>query len=117
MEELRAEEERHIREELTEEELEIFDLLRKDKLTKDEEKRVKLAAKELYKALCDKKSELFIVGWQHDPQPMEKVRAAILNSLNLHLPECYDREAFAAKSDVIYNFIIDQARTGYAWVA
>ena len=49
MEELRAEEERHIKEELSETELELFDLLRKEQLTVDEEKRVKLTAKELYK--------------------------------------------------------------------
>ena len=117
MEELRAEEERHIKEELTEEELTIFDLLRKDKLTKAEEQKVKLAAKELYNTLLAKKEELFIVGWQNDPQPMERVHATILESLNQHLPDSYDREVFASKSDVIYNFIVDQARTGYAWVA
>lgn len=47
-EKLRAEEERHIKEELSEDELELFDLLRKEQLTVDEEKRVRLAAKELY---------------------------------------------------------------------
>ncbi len=51
MEDLKAEEERHVKEDLTEAELEIFDLLRKDKLTKEEEKKVKLAAKQLYTTL------------------------------------------------------------------
>ena len=51
MEELRAEEERHIRQELSEAELELF---RKEQLTVDEEKRVKLAAKELYSTLTEK---------------------------------------------------------------
>ena len=54
MEKLRAEEERHIRQELSEAELELFDLLRKEQLTVDEEKRVKLAAKELYSTLTEK---------------------------------------------------------------
>jgi type I restriction enzyme R subunit len=117
MEELKEEEERHIREKLTEEELAIFDLLRKDPLTKNEEQRVKLAAKSLYKTLCDRKSELFIVGWQDDPQPLEKVRAAIQDSLDNHLPECYDSDLFKAKRDVICNFLIDQARAGHGWVA
>jgi len=117
MEELKAEEERHIKEDLSEAELEIFDLLRKDKLTSDEEKKVKLAAKELYKTLCDKRSELFIVGWQNDQQPKERVRSVIRDSLNLNLPTTYDRDVFAAKSDTVYNHIVDQARTGYAWIA
>ena len=50
-EELRAEE-RYIKEELSEVELELFELLRKEYLTSDEEKRVKLAAKELSKKPC-----------------------------------------------------------------
>jgi type I restriction enzyme R subunit len=117
MEELRAEEERHIKEELSEEELELFDLLRKDRLTENEEKRVKLAARELFNTLVAKKDELFIVGWHNDPQPKERVRVAIVNCLNAALPDCYDRDVFAVKTNVIYQHIIDQAIMGYAWVA
>ena len=51
MEDLKKEEERHIKEDLTEEELEIFDLLCKENLTAAEEKKVKLAAKMLYETL------------------------------------------------------------------
>lgn len=117
MEELRAEEERHVKEDLTEEELEIYDLLRKDKLTKAEEQRVKLAAKELYSALIAKKNELFVVGWHNDPQPKERVRSAIVECLNSALPESYDRDIFHEKSSVIYQHIVDQAVMGLAWVA
>jgi len=117
MEELRAEEERHVKEELSEEELEIFDLLRKDKLTKDEEKRVKLAAKELYNTLCSRKSELFVVGWQNDAQPKERVHSVVIDCLNNVLPSSYDRDLFEAKSNCVYQHIVDQALMGYAWVA
>ena len=117
MEELRTEEERHIMEDLSEEELEIFDLLRKDKLSKDEEQRVKLAAKELYATLMSRKAELFVVGWQNDAKPKERVRSAIISCLNDALPESYDRDIFAAKSNRIYQHIVDQAMMGYAWVA
>ena len=117
MEDLRAEEERHVREELSEEELEIFDLLLKDKLTKDEEKRVKLAAKELYNTLYARKEELFVVGWQNDPQPKERVRAAIGECLDTVLPKCYDRDSFAAKINRIHQHMVDQAIMGYGWIA
>jgi type I restriction enzyme R subunit len=117
MEELRTEEERHIKEELSEEELEIFDLLRKDKLTQDEEKRVKLAAKELYSTLMAKKSELFIVGWHNDQQPKERVHSVIVDSLHDTLPDSYERDIFVAKSNLVYQHIVEQARKGYAWVA
>ena len=117
MEDLKAEEERHVREELSEAELELFDLLRKSHLTVAEEKRVKLAAKELYNTLMTKKNELFIVGWQNDPQPKARVKKEIDSILNAFLPECYDREIFAHKTNVIFERIIDQAVTGYNWVA
>ena len=117
MEELRAEEERHIKEDLTETELELFDLLRKDSLTGEEEKKVKLAAKELYKTLNAKRSELFIVGWQNDPQPKERVKSEIVSVLNQFLPESYDRALFWDKSTLIFEHIVDQAVTGYNWVA
>ena len=117
MEELRAEEERHIKEELSEAELELFDLLRKEHLTADEEKRVKLAAKELYNTLTEKRNELFIVGWQNDPQPKERVKGEIVYILNKFLPESYDREIFLRKSTLVFDHIVDQAMTGYNWVA
>lgn len=117
MEELRAEEERHIKEELSEAELELFDLLRKEHLTADEEKRVKLAAKELYNTLTEKRNELFIVGWQNDPQPKERVKGEIVHILNKFLPESYDREIFLRKSTLVFDHIVDQAMTGYNWVA
>ncbi len=117
MEDLRAEEERHIKEELSEAELELFDLLRKDHLTAEEEKRVKLAAKELYNTLTEKRKELFIVGWQNDPQPKERVKGEIVHILNQFLPESYDREIFLRKSALVFDHIVDQAMTGYNWVA
>lgn len=117
MEQLFEEEQRHIKEELAEEELEIFDLLRKEHLTQVEEKKVKLAAKELYNTLLEKKKELFIVGWQNDPQPKERVKSEIVTVLNTFLPESYDREVFLHKSSIVFNHIVDQAMTGYNWVA
>ena len=117
MEELRTEEERHIKEDLSETELELFDLLRKEHLTADEEKRVKLAAKELYNTLLEKRKDLFIVGWQNDPQPKEKVKGEIVSILNRFLPESYDREIFTKKTALVFNHIVDQAMTGYNWVA
>ncbi len=110
-------EKRHIREELSEEDLELFDLLRKDKLTKEEEKKVKLAAKTLYNTSYEKKRELFIVGWFNDLQPKERVKDVIIATLNQTLPDSYDREIFSYKRDIVFNHIVDQAVTGLAWVS
>lgn len=117
MEQLKAEEERHIKEDLSEEELELFDLLQKDSLTKDELKRVKLAAKKLYQTLINKKSELFVVGWEKDDQPKEKVRSEIMAILHQFLPKSYDREVFSNKINLVFTHIVDQAMMGFNWVA
>jgi type I restriction enzyme R subunit len=77
MEKLREEEERHIREGLTETELELFDLLKKENLTKDEEQKVKLAAKNLLKRLTDEKPTVLINDWHKDTQTKLQVQAAI----------------------------------------
>lgn len=117
MEDLRKEEERHIREELTEEELEIYDLLRKDKLSQKEERQVKLAAKGLYETLTSKKDNLFVVGWQNDSQPKEKIKNEIINVLDATLPTSYEKPIFNEKTKIIYEHILDQAITGANWVA
>lgn len=113
MEELHEEEERHIKEELSEIELELYDLLRKEKLTAEEEKRVKLAAKELYKTLNEKRRELFIVGWQNDPQPKERIKGEIVSVLDSYLPESYDKEIFRKKTTLIFEHIVDRAVSEY----
>ncbi|MBO5716449.1 MAG: type I restriction endonuclease subunit R, partial [Clostridia bacterium] len=62
LEEMQAEQKRADTEGLSEEELEVYDLLIKGKkLTKAEEQKVKLAAKNLYKKLTEEKATLMIV--------------------------------------------------------
>ena len=117
MDELKEEESRHIREGLSESELELYDLLRKESLTAEEEKKVKLAAKQLYTTLMDKRQELFIVGWYNDPQTKARVKKEIDRVLNVFLPESYERIIFASKTNMILEHIVDQAITGYNWAA
>ena len=117
IEELKEEEKRPEIEGLSEEELEIFDLLiAGKKLTKEEEQKVKLSAKNLFKKLTEEKSELMVVDWYRDEQPRAKVKSAIEESLNTDLPVSYDKETFAAKTDLLLTHFIDMAVQGYGWV-
>ena len=117
IEELKEEEKRPEIEGLSEEELEIFDLLiAGKKLTKEEEQKVKLSAKNLFKKLTEEKSELMVVDWYRDEQPRAKVKSAIEESLNTDLPLSYDKETFAAKTDLLLTHFIDMAVQGYGWV-
>ena len=118
IEDLKAEERRPDAEGLSEEELEIFDLLiAGKKLTKAEEQKVKLSAKNLFKKLSEEKAELMVVDWYRDEQPRAKVKLAIETSLDADLPVSYDKETFAAKIDLLLTHFIDMAVQGYGWVA
>ena len=117
IEDLKKENERHDDVGLTEEELEIFDLLTKGKkLTKDEEQKVILSAKNLFTKMSGNRSNLFVADWYKDEQPKEKVKNAIMETLDADLPDSYDKEAFSAKIDLLLNHFIDMAVQGYGWV-
>lgn len=118
LEDLQKEQERPKTEGLTEEELEVYDLLvRGKKLTKAEEQKVKLAAKNLFKKFTAEKDELLVVDWYKDDQPRLKVKSAIEYTLNEDLPESYDKEAFEAKINLLLNHFIDMAIQGCGWIA
>jgi len=117
MEDLKKEQERPSLEGLTEEELEIYDLLIKDKkLTQSEEQKVKLAAKNLLSKLLQNKNDLLVVDWYKDERTTSKVRTAILDSLDVDLPESYDKNFFNIKTDYILSLFIDKAVQGMAIV-
>ena len=98
---------------LTEEELEIYDLLIKGKkITKVEEQKVKLAAKNLYHKLVDEKEELLVVDWYKDERTTSRVRSAISDSLDQDLPESYDKELFVSKTNLLLSLFIDKATQG-----
>lgn len=117
LEELRQEENRANAEGLTEEELEIYDLLiAGKKLTQAEEQKVKLSAKNLYKKLMDNRSSLLVVDWYKDEQPRAKLKYEVELSLNDDLPESYDKAAFDSKVSLLMNHFVDMAVQGYGWI-
>ena len=118
IEDLKAEDKRADAEGLTEEELEIFDLLISGKkLTKEEEQKVKLSAKHLFKKLTEEKENLLVVDWYKDEQPLARVKTAIETSLDADLPVSYDKDTFAAKINLLLTHFIDMAVQGYGWIA
>lgn len=118
VEELKKENERANTEGLSEEELEIYDLLiAGKKLSQAEERKVKLSAKNLFKKLTEKKSELLVVDWYKDEQPRAKVKSEIEASLNNDLPDSYDTSSFKSKIDLLMNHFVDMAVQGYGWIS
>lgn len=108
-EDLRAEDERHIREGLTEDELELFDLLRKERMTQDETQKVKLAAKSLLHRLLQEHPRVLVQDWHKDTQTQRVVRSTVEQVLDNNLPESYDRVLFREKCDEVFYRILDYA--------
>ncbi|MDZ8119178.1 type I restriction endonuclease subunit R [Pontiella agarivorans] len=116
-ESLKEEDERYIREGLSEDELELYDLLRKEKLTQAEEQEVKLAAKRLIIRLLQAHPKVLVQDWWKDGQTQRRVKEAIETVLDENLPESYDRRDFKERCDKIYELVVDFAAHGKRWAA
>ena len=114
---LQDEAERHIREGLTEDELELFDLLKKDKMTSEETQKVRLAAKSLLHRLLEESPKVLVQDWFKDGQSKLRVRSAVESVLNTHLPESYDRVIFTEKCNKVFDLMLDYANQGLKWAA
>ena len=102
---LNEEEKRGVAEELTEEELALFDILSKPdpKLTKAQEAEVKKVAKGLLEIL---KAEKLVLDWRSRQQSRAVVRQFIKFELD-KLPEAYAPDIYDAKCDLTYRHVYD----------
>jgi len=117
LEALGQESERHLREGLSEDELELFDLLRKDNLTKDETQRVKLAARHLLQRLREEQPKLLVQDRHKDNQTQQQVRAEIERILDRELPISYERAEFKQKCNNVFELVFDYANRQKRWAA
>lgn len=114
---LKAESERHIREGLTEDELELFDLLKKDKMTSDETQTARLAAKALLHRLIEESPKVLVQDWFKDLQSKSRVRSAVETVLDTHLPKSYNRIVFTEKCNNVFDLMVNYASQGLKWAA
>ncbi len=112
---LKEESERHIREGLTEDELELFDLLKKDKMTEEETIKVRLAAKSLLRRLREESPNVLVTDWYKDVQSKSRVRSEVESVLDTHLPKSYDRIVFTEKCNNVFDLMVDYANQGVKW--
>lgn len=115
---INEEDERHMRMGLSEDELELFDTIKKEKMTAAEEQRVKNAAKHLITRLLDEHPNVLVQDWWKDGQTQRKVKDAIEEVLDEELSEeGYDRRIFKEKCDNVYELVIDFASNGRKWAS
>jgi len=107
---LSEEEQRGVSENLSEEEIAIFDLLTRPniKLNKKEREQVKQVAKELLETL---KAERVVLDWRKQQKTRAAVRVAIFDALE-QLPEPFTKELYSQKCELVYQHVYEACIRG-----
>jgi len=102
---LTEEQTRHVRENLTEEELTIFDILTRPapRLSAEEREEVKKVAH----VLLDKIRDLLVIGWRKRVSSRARVRLAIEDVLDEGLPKPYGKEEFEKKCAAVFDHLYE----------
>lgn len=103
---LNQEDQRRIREELTEEELALFDILTRPdpELSEQERKAVKKVCRALLEIL---KTEKLVLDWRKRQQTRADVRMTIETQLDGGLPRAYTPQIFGKKCERTYQHVYD----------
>jgi type I restriction enzyme R subunit len=106
---LTDEEQRHLREHLSEEELTVFDVLTRPgpELTPEEREEVKMVAR----ALLTKLKSLLILDWRQTAQARAQVRLAIEDTLDEGLPRSYTPEIYKKKVSALFEHVYESYRS------
>ena len=116
MEELDAEQRRAVEEGLDEDELTLFDLLKKDGLNRSDREKVKRASRELLEAINDRLAELDRF-WEKE-QTKAEMEVFILNAIYEKLPPtAFTSEEKQAVASEVYNHVWEQALRQFAIAA
>jgi type I restriction enzyme R subunit len=102
---LSAEEQRRVRENMTEEELVIFDILTRPspELGTDERAEVKKVARELLARL----KALLVLNWRQKQQARAKIQDVIGIALDDGLPRAYTPELYKQKRSAVFEHVYE----------
>jgi type I restriction enzyme R subunit len=102
---LNHEEQRHIRENVTEEELVIFDILTRPapELSAEERTEVKKVAREL----LDRLKQLLVLNWRQKSSARSQLKLTIEDTLDTGLPRAYTPEMYQQKCSAVFEHIYE----------
>jgi type I restriction enzyme R subunit len=105
--ELNEEEHRHVRENVSEEQLAIFDILTRPgpDLDRKEIESIKLVCKDLLARL---KTELLVLAWRKKRTTRASVRVEIEKMLDAGLPEKYTADLFEQKCGALFQHVLEK---------
>jgi type I restriction enzyme, R subunit len=102
---LDAEQERHIRENLSEEELVVFDILTRPAPDLNTEERNEV--KKVAKALLARLETLLVLNWRQKSAARSTLKLTIEDTLDT-LPAAYDRPLFAQKCSALFEHVYER---------
>jgi type I restriction enzyme R subunit len=104
---LNEEEQRHLRENVSEEELAVFDILTRPgpELDPKEVEAIKKVCKDL---LAKLKTELLVLAWRNKRTTRAAVRVEIEKMLDAGLPEKYTADLFESKCGALFQHVLEK---------
>jgi len=102
---LNEEQQRHVRENMTEEELVIFDILTRPapELNTEERNEVKKVAGSLLERL----KQLLVLNWRHKSSARSQLKLAIEDVLDTGLPRAYTPELYQQKCSAVFEHVYE----------
>jgi len=102
---LSEEQQRHVRENMTEEELVIFDILTRPalELSAEECAEVKKVARELLTRL----KQLLVLNWRQKSTARSQLKLAIEDVLDTGLPRAYDKPLYQQKCSAVFEHVYE----------
>ena len=102
---LSEEEQRHLRENVSEEELAVFDILTRPEPVSQETEAIKKVCKDL---LAKLKTEKLVLEWRSKRTTRAAVRVEIEKMLDSGLPEKYTSELFETKCGALFQHVLEK---------
>ena len=102
---LNKEQERHVRENLSEEELVIFDILTRPAPELRAAERAEL--KKVARHLLSKLKQLLVLDWRHTVAARSKVKLAIEDVLDQGLPRAYTPDIYKQKCSAVFEHVYE----------
>ena len=102
---LNVEEHRHVRENMTEEELVIFDILTRPSPELGSEERAEV--KKVAKALLKRLKELLVLNWRQKSTARSQLKLAIEDTLDSGLPRAYTPEVYREKCSAVFDHVYE----------
>jgi type I restriction enzyme R subunit len=102
---LTDEQERHVRENMTEEELVIFDILTRPapELSTEERAEVKKVARDLLERL----KQLLVLNWRQKSTARSQLKLAIEDALDTGLPRAYTKDLYQQKCAAVFEHVYE----------